>query len=189
MDKTGLAKPQAAPAEAARMDAAQAGAAPGRRLVRGRPFPKGQSGNPAGRPAGARNRSTLAAARLLDGEAEALTRKAVELALAGDALALKLCLERILPPCRERAVRFALPAIDNAADVAAAMKAVAAAIAAGALTPGEGETMARILAGCLPAIEADDLRRRVEAPLSPEDEEMLGRLAGLLGDLQPKRGF
>jgi Family of unknown function (DUF5681) len=71
---------------------------------RGRPFVKGRSGNPRGRPVGSRNRKTLAAAVLLAGEAEALTRKAVELALAGDPTALRLCIERILPPCRERAV-------------------------------------------------------------------------------------
>ena len=74
--------------------------------VRGRPFAKGQSGHPAGRPAGARNKKTLAAAVLLDGEAEALTRRAVELAFAGDPMALRLCIERILPPCRERTVKF-----------------------------------------------------------------------------------
>ena len=51
---------------------------------RGRPFPKGQSGNPGGRPRGSSNRATRAAEMLLDGEATALTRKAVELALAGD---------------------------------------------------------------------------------------------------------
>jgi hypothetical protein len=49
----------------------------------GRPFEKGRSGNPAGRPRGSRNRSTLAAQLMLQGEAEALTRKAVELALGG----------------------------------------------------------------------------------------------------------
>jgi hypothetical protein len=62
---------------------------------RGRPFKPGQSGNPLGRPKGVRNRATVAAEALLEGEAEALTRKAIELALAGDPTALRLCLERI----------------------------------------------------------------------------------------------
>ena len=61
-------------------------------------FRPGQSGNPNGRPKGSRNAATLALESLLDGEAEALTRKAVELALAGDIAALRLCLDRILPP-------------------------------------------------------------------------------------------
>jgi hypothetical protein len=53
-------------------------------------FRKGQSGNPSGRPPGARNKTTLAAEALLDGEAEALTRKAIERALEGDTTALRL---------------------------------------------------------------------------------------------------
>src|SRR5687768_12762239 len=56
-------------------------------------------GNP-GRPRGCRNRATLAALALLEGEAEALTRKAVELALAGDTVALRLVLDRLLPKAR-----------------------------------------------------------------------------------------
>jgi hypothetical protein len=134
-----------------------------RRAARGRPFVRGQSGNPGGRPAGARNRKTLAAAMLLDGEAEALTRKAVEMALAGDPTAMRLCLERILPPCRERTVKFALPPLESAADIAAAMKAVAAALADGIITPGEGEAIARILDTFVPVIEANDFARRFKA--------------------------
>ena len=68
--------------------------------IQGR-FLQGLSGNPAGRPRGSRNRTTLAAQALLDGEAEALTRKAVDLALDGDIAALRLCLERIIPVRRE----------------------------------------------------------------------------------------
>jgi hypothetical protein len=44
-------------------------------------FRKGQSGNPAGRPPGVRNKATETAELLLDGDAEALTRKALELEL------------------------------------------------------------------------------------------------------------
>jgi Family of unknown function (DUF5681) len=58
-------------------------------------FQPGRSGNPSGRPRGARHRATLAAEALLDGEAAALTRKAIERALEGDATAMRLCLERI----------------------------------------------------------------------------------------------
>src|ERR1700747_3234460 len=105
--------------------------------ARGRPFEKGRSGPPGGRRPGSRNKKPLAAAALLEGESEALTRRAVELALAGDPTAMRLCIERILPPCRERAVKFALPPIESAADIAAAMKAVAAALADGIITPGE----------------------------------------------------
>src|SRR6267378_3533082 len=64
---------------------------------RGRPFLRGESGNPAGRPMGARHKATVAAEALLDGEAEALTRKAVEMALAGDGTARRLCLDRTEP--------------------------------------------------------------------------------------------
>ena len=81
--------------------------APGNNAVatRGRPF---QAGNP-GRPKGARNKASLAAEALLDGEAETLARKAVEMALAGDTTAMRLCLERIMPIRRDRPVSFAMP--------------------------------------------------------------------------------
>lgn len=148
-----------------------------RRHARGQRFVRGRSGNPAGRPPGARNRKTLAAAALLDGEAEALTRRAVELALAGDPTALRLCVERILPPCRERAVKFALPPIESAADVAAAMKAVAAALADGVITPGEGEAIARIVDTFVRTIETSDFELRLMALERATAER--GRYAGV----------
>ena len=57
-------------------------------------FRKGKSGNPTGKPKGARHKATLAVLELLEGEAKTLSRKAVEMALAGDTTALRLCLER-----------------------------------------------------------------------------------------------
>ena len=65
-------------------------------------FKPGQSGNPSGRPKGARNKSTVAAEALLDGESEALTRRCIDLEMEGDPTALRLCLSRILPVKRER---------------------------------------------------------------------------------------
>jgi hypothetical protein len=99
---------------------------------------------------------------LLDGEAEALTRRAVELAVAGDPTAMRLCIERILPPCRERSVKFALPPIESAADIAAAMKAVTAALAAGVITPGEAERIAAVVDTFVRAIETSDFERRLK---------------------------
>src|SRR3954463_11789814 len=81
------------------------------------PFQKGQSGNPRGRPPGARNRATQAIEALLDGEAETITRKAVELAKAGDTVALRLCLDRLAPVRKDRPVTFALPRIETTADL------------------------------------------------------------------------
>jgi hypothetical protein len=129
--------------------------------VRGRPFEKGRSGNPLGRRVGCRNRTTITAPALLAGEAEALTRKAVELALEGDPTALRLCIERILPQCRERAVKFALPPIESAADIAPAMKAVTSAPAGGMITPGEAATIAAVVDTFMRAIETSDFERRL----------------------------
>lgn len=110
-------------------------------------FKPGQSGNPAGRPRGSRNKVTLAAEALLDGEAERLTRMAIEQALDGDPFALRLCLERILPPRRERPAPFAMPPLKERRDAREAYAAVVEGVAAGDLTPGEGATIARLLAG------------------------------------------
>src|SRR6516164_9048870 len=126
---------------------------------RRRLFQPGQSGNPARRRRSSRNKATLAAASLLDGEALGLTRRAVEAALAGDMLAMKLCLERVLPRCHERPVTFSLPslaAIGNGEigepspqNVSRAMNAVTAALASGEITPGEAATIAGVYETCV----------------------------------------
>ena len=78
-------------------------------IQRGRPFERGKSGNPKGRPKGARNNATVLAEALLYGEVEAITRKVIDKALEGDMTALRLCLDRLLAPRRERPVAFKLP--------------------------------------------------------------------------------
>jgi hypothetical protein len=131
--------------------------------VRGRPFAKGRSGNPAGRPRGTRNRATLIGENLLSGEVEALTRKVVKKALAGDGVALRLCLERLIPRVRERAVRIALPPVKDAADIAPMMAAVADALARGEITPGEAGELGRLVEAFVRALEAGEFERRLRA--------------------------
>jgi Family of unknown function (DUF5681) len=125
-------------------------------------FRKGQSGNPAGRRPGTRNKAMQTAELLLDGEAEALTRKAVELALEGNAVALRLCLERIVPPRRGRPVQLGLPPLRGTADLADTMAAITTAAACGAITPGEAAEMARVVEIFVRAVETSDLERRLK---------------------------
>lgn len=128
----------------------------------GLPFEKGQSGNPAGKPPGCRNHASRATEMLLDGEAEALTRKAVALALDGDPTAMRLCLERIVAPRRARTVQFDLPPIADPADIAAAMTAITKAVAEGTITPGEVAEGAKVVDTLVRAIEASDFDRRLK---------------------------
>jgi hypothetical protein len=128
----------------------------------GRPFVKGQSGNPNGRPRGSRNATTLALESLLDGEAEALTRKAVEMGLAGDITALRLCLDRILPPRKDRPVAFALPPINNAQDAIKVSSSVLEAVAAGELTPADAGEISKLLDAWIKVLETSELAKRLE---------------------------
>jgi hypothetical protein len=129
---------------------------------RGRPFRKGQSGNPKGRERGSRNQATQAMQLLLDGEAEALTRKAVALALDGDTTALRLCLDRLMPPRRERLTPIALPQTHNAGDLTAAMAAIMAATASGEISAREGVALARLVDVFLKALDMHDFDRRLQ---------------------------
>ena len=126
-------------------------------------FVRGTSGNPNGRPRGARNRATKAAEALLDGEAEALTRKAIELALGGDTTAMRLCLERLLAPRKDRPLRLDLPSLKKPSDVTAATAEVARALSVGDITPSEAQAVSAILEGHRKAIETRELEERITA--------------------------
>jgi hypothetical protein len=125
-------------------------------------FAPGKSGNPEGRPAGSRNKATLAIDALLDGEAAALTRKAITLAKGGDMQALKLCMDRIVPPRRDRPLAFALPPIGSPGDAATAMGALLKATADGELTPLEAGEVAKLVDTYIRTVETNDLTKRIE---------------------------
>src|SRR6202163_4642615 len=125
------------------------------------PFQKGQSRNPSGRPPGARNKATIIAEALLQGEAEALTRSAIEKAKAGDMTALRMCLDRLAPPSKHRTIEFELPPLASAADAASALAAITAAVAAGELTPQEAGELFKLVDGFERMLEATIFEQRV----------------------------
>ena len=120
-----------------------------------------RAGNP-GKPRGARNKTTKAIEALLEGEAEGLTRKAIDLALEGDVTALRLCLDRISPAPKERAVCFDLPAIATLDDLPAALLAILGGAASGALTPGEANALATLVDGFRRASETTEIFERIK---------------------------
>jgi len=127
------------------------------------PFKKGQSGNLKGRPKGERNKTTLAVEALLDGEAEAITRKAIEKAKDGDMTAIRLCLDRLAPPVKDRPVSLHLPEIKMADDTSAASGAILQAVSNGEVTPGEAGDLMHLLDSFTNTLVATDLERRIAA--------------------------
>jgi hypothetical protein len=124
------------------------------------PFQKGQSGNPRGRPKGIQDRR-VALRAMLDPHKDALVEKAVELALGGDTQALKLCLERLIPPIKSTELPVQAPIQgDTLADQARAVLGLA----------GTGEHSLRDVTGLMQAvatmarvIDVDELERRITA--------------------------
>jgi hypothetical protein len=124
---------------------------------------KGQSGNPKGRPLGSRHRATLLAESLFDGQTEELIQKTIDLALSGDSSALRLCVERIIAPRRDRPVNFRLPVLNSAEDAVSAVGAITEGVASGELTPAEAAELAKVVEAYRSVIETADIERRLSA--------------------------
>jgi hypothetical protein len=99
----------------------------------------------------------------LDGQAVVLAQKAVELALKGDVTALKICLERLVPPRKDAPVSITLPTVHTTADLPGASQAILQAVADGQLTPSEAQAIAGIVADHRKNLEIGDLEARVVA--------------------------
>jgi hypothetical protein len=125
-------------------------------------FKPGQSGNPNGRPKGSRHKTTLAIEKLLDGEAEEITRKAIEKAKIGDTAALRICLDRLAPTRKDRHIEFNLPKIEKASDAANASASIVEAASSGELTPLEAGELLKIVESHARTLQASDFEERLE---------------------------
>ena len=133
-------------------------------------FQSGQSGNPAGRPKGARGKATIMAEGMFEGEAQEVIRAAIDRAKSGDVAAIRVCLDRIAPRKRDRPVAFELPPLHTAADAAAALAAITAAVSDGDLTPSEAADLFKLV---------DGFTRTLEATLFEQRMTRLERMVGI----------
>lgn len=124
-----------------------------------------QPGNPGGpgRPAGSRNAATIALDAMADGDAQAVLTAMLDKAKAGDQRAAEIVLARVWPVRKGRPVMLAIPPITTAADIVAALGAIANAMAAGEVTPDEAASVASVLEVKRRSIETADLAVRIEA--------------------------
>ncbi len=127
---------------------------------RGKPFKPGQSGNPAGKPKGTKNRATVMAQALFDGEAETLTRKIIELAKDGDMQALRVCVDRLCPPMKAQTapVQVEIPETDSISDIA---KLFIKAAANGQLPPDVASQLVSAVGTLARVVEIDELKVRL----------------------------
>jgi hypothetical protein len=123
----------------------------------------GQSGNPHGKKPGTRNAAALAVERALEIEAEQLGRKVIELAMAGNVAALRMCMERLTPKLRTRAkpTEVDIPVVAQPSDLPAAFSAVVQATARGEITSEEAKDLADVLEMKRKSFETIELEQRM----------------------------
>jgi hypothetical protein len=121
----------------------------------------GQSGNPKGTKRGSRHKASLLAESLIDGETDRLTRRCIYSALLGDMQAMKLGLERLLPPVKSRPISFKLPELRTISDAQDALVKIIAGTTSGALLADEAATLASIVSSFVKTIEVAELESRL----------------------------
>jgi hypothetical protein len=108
-------------------------------------FQPGQSGNPAGRPPGSLNKKTLALAEAFAEGAQEVLADVITRAKNGDKTAVRLCMDRMLAPKRDRTVAIELPVIKTSEDAELALTVVTDELAAGHLTISEASALVALI--------------------------------------------
>jgi hypothetical protein len=108
-------------------------------------FTPGQSGNPAGRAVGGRNKQTLAAEARLFEHAQELVDNLVTRANRGEPAAMRLAMDRILPTGRGRPLPIELPPVRSTEDAQAAVGVIMDALKAGALSAREAVDLINVV--------------------------------------------
>lgn len=104
---------------------------------------------------------TVLAEQMLDGEAETIVRKVIALAKRGDAIALRLCFERIFPARKGRPVAITLPEVKTPGDAAAALAVITAAVGRGEISSDEALQLSTVIEVAHRTIEAIEHESRL----------------------------
>jgi hypothetical protein len=124
-------------------------------------FKKGESGNPKGKPKGARHKTTQLAYAMMEGGLETILDQVVAKAKAGDMLACRMIIDKIIPAQKDRTVAIELPPITSVDEVGRAQSEILQAVVDGDITPNEGERIAAIVESRRRAIETVELEARI----------------------------
>jgi hypothetical protein len=124
-------------------------------------YQPGQSGNPAGRAAGSRNRKTIAMEEAFFAQADALVQNVVKRAMAGEPAAMRLCMERVLPVGRGRPLPIDLPTVRSADDAQAAAAVITGALKEGAISAREAVDLLRVVEGLTRLAGAVEIVRKI----------------------------
>lgn len=124
-------------------------------------FPKGKSGNPSGKPKGARHKSSLLAEKLFADEIQDICKGVIDEAKAGNMQAAKIVLDRLLPPRKDNPIYIDLPKMESASDLLRAIGCITDAVGSGQISPSEGEALARIIDIQTKALEMAEFERRL----------------------------
>src|SRR5438128_2238702 len=108
---------------------------------------------PKHKPTRPTNVTPAPAQELLQLESEHVMKALIKKALRGNVTALRLCVERLIPIPRERALGIKIPAAENAVQITIALEAVLQALGDGQLTASEAQKLAHILENQRKAIE------------------------------------
>ncbi|HEV7736672.1 MAG TPA: DUF5681 domain-containing protein [Chlamydiales bacterium] len=126
-------------------------------------FPKGKSGNPRGKPIGARHRSSLIIEQLFSDKIQDICKTVIEEAKAGDMQAARIILDRLLPPRKDNPIQIDLPQMGTCADIVKAIECIANAVGSGQISPSEGEALARIIDIQARTLELNEHEQRLTA--------------------------
>jgi hypothetical protein len=126
-------------------------------------FKPGTSGNPKGKPKGAKHKALIALDQIGADAAREVLQSTIAAAKRGNSRAAEILLARLWPARKSRPVVLDLPAVTSASGITEALAAVVQAMGAGEIAPDEAQAVAAVIEGQRRAIETVEIDARLRA--------------------------